>query len=602
MPAIITSKFRFHNAEQFKESFSEAAPSNYYLFIGRPSEFSSSTGGGTDSAPPTPVDNRTSESNHWDDMMAAKKIASTGVTHAIPRRDLDTSGNTIYDMYRPNYSTSNTAKSGATNLFDSTFYFMTSAYRVYKVLNNGSSLGVTGVAFSGGAEPTSTVKDPFTFGGYLLKYMYTLSTQDVSNFLTPDFIPVPTAAESGNALDDGSINQILITDAGTNAASIAHDADRVVNNVPIRGDGYGATCSVTIGGELGTSDGQVTAVSVSTQGQGYTYASVIAADISEQYGFQYGTESENPSLAFTADVPTFEVIIGPDGGHGSNPAKELGGHFIMMDTKLQTTEGYDFSVVNDFRQVGVLRDPYSYGTTSAFTSSTARQTYAIKIASGNAGSFGVDTKISQDIPAQTVSSIASNAAGTTFTVTTAANHNLVTGQVVTVGGSATFTVPSPAAGNTTNGHLGTHHITRTGATTFTYTVGTSRKVNGAQTLSSNVSYTTFDPQGIVVEWDASNRVLFYVRAGYTDKGLDNKSQTIPFCGTGTISGTDSSGGAASGTADLAYSSTLNNTVFVAGYANPEMEPDSGDVIYIENRKPISRASDQTEDIKLIVEF
>ena len=32
MAAIITSKFRFHNAEQFKESFSEAAPTNYYLF------------------------------------------------------------------------------------------------------------------------------------------------------------------------------------------------------------------------------------------------------------------------------------------------------------------------------------------------------------------------------------------------------------------------------------------------------------------------------------------------------------------------------------------------------------------------------------------
>ena len=59
MPAIITSKFRFHNAEQFKESFSEAAPSNYYLFVGRPSEFSTATGGGPDSAPPTPVDNRT---------------------------------------------------------------------------------------------------------------------------------------------------------------------------------------------------------------------------------------------------------------------------------------------------------------------------------------------------------------------------------------------------------------------------------------------------------------------------------------------------------------------------------------------------------------
>ena len=46
----------------------------------------------------------------------------------------------------------------------------------------------------------------------------------------------------------------------------------------------------------------------------------------------------------------------------------------------------------------------------------------------------------------------------------------------------------------------------------------------------------------------------------------------------------------------------NSITFTDGYANSELDPDSGNVIYIENRKPISRASDQTEDIKLIVEF
>ena len=35
MAAIITNKFRINNAEQFVESFSEASPTAYYLFIGR---------------------------------------------------------------------------------------------------------------------------------------------------------------------------------------------------------------------------------------------------------------------------------------------------------------------------------------------------------------------------------------------------------------------------------------------------------------------------------------------------------------------------------------------------------------------------------------
>ena len=37
MAAIITSKFRLNNAEQFVESFSETAATAYYLFIGRSS-------------------------------------------------------------------------------------------------------------------------------------------------------------------------------------------------------------------------------------------------------------------------------------------------------------------------------------------------------------------------------------------------------------------------------------------------------------------------------------------------------------------------------------------------------------------------------------
>ena len=43
MPAIITSKFRTHNASQFLESFSEAAPNVYYLGIGTPQAFATET-------------------------------------------------------------------------------------------------------------------------------------------------------------------------------------------------------------------------------------------------------------------------------------------------------------------------------------------------------------------------------------------------------------------------------------------------------------------------------------------------------------------------------------------------------------------------------
>ena len=47
-----------------------------------------------------------------------------------------------------------TSTSGATNLYDSTFFFMTSDYNVYKVLDNNG-----GAAYNG-AEPTSTQVTP----------------------------------------------------------------------------------------------------------------------------------------------------------------------------------------------------------------------------------------------------------------------------------------------------------------------------------------------------------------------------------------------------------------------------------------------------------
>ena len=46
----------------------------------------------------------------------------------------------------------------------------------------------------------------------------------------------------------------------------------------------------------------------------------------------------------------------------------------------------------------------------------------------------------------------------------------------------------------------------------------------------------------------------------------------------------------------------NNVVFNSGFATAEIDSGSGQVLYVENRAPITRAADQTENIKLIVEF
>src|SRR6056300_498049 len=148
MPAIVTNKFRIHNSEQFSESFSEASTNTYYLMLGRPQAFSTSTrpdsrteNEGSDSSPITPADSIDSEFYAFDDAIAAKKITSSDISYVIPRRNW--SAGVVYDIYRHDYgrritgtTTTQTSNSGASNLFDSTFYVMNSSYDVYKVLDN----------------------------------------------------------------------------------------------------------------------------------------------------------------------------------------------------------------------------------------------------------------------------------------------------------------------------------------------------------------------------------------------------------------------------------------------------------------------------------
>ena len=60
--------------------------------------------------------------------------------------------------------------------------------------------------------------------------------------------------------------------------------------------------------------------------------------------------------------------------------------------------------------------------------------------------------------------------------------------------------------------------------------------------------------------------------------------------------------ATSGTNTVFVGSTNIGTVSAVDSDYPEVQPHSGEIIYIENRGAVSRASDQIEDIKLIVQM
>ena len=488
MAAIITEKFRLHNAEQFEESFSEASASTYYLFIGKSSPFTSTTSGGNDNAPPTPIDDVTTEFYKWDSMLAAKLISASDVSFAIPRRNW--ANNTTYDMYEHDVSGTNTTTSGASNLFSSTFYFMTTDHRVYKVLDNNN-----GAAYSG-AEPTSEVTAPFELGGYTLQYMFKLTTSEIQKFLTSDFIPVTTDTDVANAAIDGMIDTVRVTAGSGYTDGTYYSA--------VDGDGSGGVVKIVVNGGAISLQGS-TGSNMQAGGSGYTFATV---DLTDVYTDTALSVAGNIGSGTGGAV---QPIISPKGGHGKDAVKELGGHFVMMNIKLEQAEGDDLTIANDFREVGIVKDPYNFGTTTVSSASTRRQTYAVKLAAAPSTAYEVDERITQS----------------------------TTGAV-----------------------------------------------------------------GRVVEFDSTNNIIYYLQEQYTNYGIDATGNTVTFSGANVITGATSTGAAtpsatASETVTLAGGASLT---FTSGYANPELESDSGHILYVENRRPISRASDQTEDIKIVVEF
>ena len=497
MPAIITNKFRLNNAEQFQESFSETAATVYYLGIGRAQNFGTITRPdartdfeGTETAPTTPGDSVLNEFKNFDDLLAAKKITGSDVSFAIPRRNWATG--TTYDIYRHDYeefitgstSTRQTANSGATTLFDSTFYVLTSDRNVYKCLDNDGNTAST-------VEPTGTGTSIITTGdGYKWKYMYTLSAAQQANFLSTDFMAVATNSTVAAAAVDGALDTVKIKTAGSSYTVSGGGTSGTITAVPIRGDGSSGVCSVTL------TSGAITAVTVTTAGTGYTSGYIRNADIlaaTNAGGAGSGAE--------------LDVIIPPKGGHGKNAVEELGGFFVMLNTSIEGTESSnsgDFTAANDFRKITLIKNPQSGG--SAATATTLRGTYAVKInTSPTPGTFVADEEINQ----------------------------ATTGAV-----------------------------------------------------------------GKVVEWDATNKILYYIQTRHNDAGADSNGNVTAFSGANVITGQTSS---ATGTPH-ASTQTVNNVAFTSGYAAPELTHDSGEILYVENRTKIARATDQTENIKLIIEF
>ena len=381
MAAIITDQIRILNAKNFVSGVSSSSNA-YYSFIGlpNPSDYQSDW----DSSPPAPKDNFSEENDYWDTMIALKKINSSDVRQVIPKRTW--SSGTTYDMYRHDYSVSNTAAvSGATNLYSSFYYVLNSDFRVYICLQNGTNPDNPNGRPSLD-EPTFTDLEPRSAGssgdGYIWKYLYTIKANEVVKFESTDFMPVPAnwgssgdnAAVRDNSVD-GSIKIVTVTNAGVGIGT----ANSTYTRVPIEGDGTGAECTITVG-----ADSKVSGVTVSNQGSNYSYGSVNLVGGNVPTG---------------TTIPTFDVIMSPQGGHGADIYRELGAYNVLLYSRIENdNENPDFITGNQIARVGVIENP-EVSTGNVLTSDKASVLSALKLTGigYSSATFTADSTITQTV-------------------------------------------------------------------------------------------------------------------------------------------------------------------------------------------------------------
>ena len=430
MSAIINNSFRKYNADNFIGSFSN---NNVYLSIGKNDPWAGASQGEyietspNDATVPIPIDTTTAYYKNHDDLIAIKKVSSADVSHVIKRVNWVT--NTVYaeydhfqdDMIDGVKLDSNGQPDPTGTLTD--FFVMSATFKVYKCIsNNGGSVSTV--------EPAGTGTTTLEYADhYKWKFMYEVQQADVVKFVTTDWIPIKAPADSATNPDqaqvesnaiDGAIEHINIVAGGTlyknhAGATVSSTANTIrladgtgqawqvehqttdyykdmtisinsgvgINQLvtivsydgptetatitpnwttnPATTDQYAVMPAITLAStdsndatahvtRVNSSTGAIEGVTMHTKGTNYRSAS---ATVSSGAPVSGGTTA------------TLKVMISPQGGHGSDAVSELGGAFVMVNSRLVGVEGGNFPVGDDFRKVQIMIDPKLANGTAA---------------------------------------------------------------------------------------------------------------------------------------------------------------------------------------------------------------------------------------------
>lgn len=361
MAAITTTKQSVINADNFISNYVSEA--NYlYLAIAKSDAWNSDIASNVDSVPFVPYDSAKHLNEFRSNLIALKRVLPAQMVKVVPRYDWQ--NGTTYVGWNDEIEGIDFAR----------FYVMTSSFDVYKCLKAGAGASTI--------QPSHIDVEPQIYAdGYVWHYLYRVTASDGITFLNSEFMPVRNSStpehitheESCQTYLNGGIFSISVTNGGSGYVSAP--------TVTIQGAGAGAAATATISG------GIVTAININTintnklaHGTGYNNAKIVI--------------SAPPSGGVQA---TANAILSPDYGHGTNAENELYAYYVELAVSLTESESGTFLVGNDFRQIGLIRNPVEYGEekTNYATGITMNALASLELTSVSGGNFAADDVIKQ---------------------------------------------------------------------------------------------------------------------------------------------------------------------------------------------------------------
>lgn len=326
----VSRRLGYERAFTFYESFVTSANDAAvgYVMLGR------SYAWDANDTPPAIYDTENTMFDTYNNFLGGKKITGNDVYLVIPR--VNWQANVVWTQYDDD---SNAQFSSANSM-----YVYASGGNVYKCLDNANN-GLSTI------EPANnyTSANGFTSpgDGYTWKYMYKVPA--ASKFLTTAWMPVPlTQTEAffgfANNILIGAISRVILTNGGAGYSN---------TNTTVSITGSGASGNVTANVNA---NGNVIAITLNNRGSGYL------------------RQNTRVRVVGSGANATIRTVLSPYGGHGFNPARELGANAVMISVKVgevDSTEDGLITANNDFRQIAVLMRPHKYGENTAVTTANA---------------------------------------------------------------------------------------------------------------------------------------------------------------------------------------------------------------------------------------